>query len=125
MARLLIVEPKGSFHALFAVALAQAGYIAIEAANSYEGWPAADVAYRADGWRSRRTSASLLLVEAAAQFHTFFRDILVQEGYVVTTAVASRREDLIEDLKALAKEEQDKRRLERLQEALRLVEKPG
>ena len=87
MARLLIVEPKGSFHALFAVALAQAGYIAIEAANSYEGWPAADVAYRADGWRSRRTSASLLLVEAAAQFHTFFRDILAQEGYVVTTAV--------------------------------------
>ena len=37
MARLLIVEPEADFHALFDAALAQAGYVAVEAANSYEG----------------------------------------------------------------------------------------
>ena len=36
MARLLIVEPEADFHALFDAALAQAGYVAVEAANSYE-----------------------------------------------------------------------------------------
>ena len=87
MARLLIVEPEADFHTLFDAALAQAGYMAVEAANSYEGPPAADATGLATGTRARR--APLLLVEAAAQFHAFFRDVLVQEGYVVTAAVHS------------------------------------
>jgi DNA-binding response OmpR family regulator len=89
MARLLIVAPEVAFHTLLDAALAQAGYVAVEAANSYEGWPAADVAYRAAGRRPPRAPARarLLLVDAAAQFDTFFRDVLAQEGYVVTTAV--------------------------------------
>ena len=49
MARLLIVKPETFFHTLFHTVLAQAGYVAIEAANSYEGQPAADVACLADG----------------------------------------------------------------------------
>ena len=49
MARLLIVAPEADFHTLFADVLAQAGYVAVEAANSYEGRPAADAARRADG----------------------------------------------------------------------------
>ena len=43
MARLLIVKPEASFHTLFHAVLAQAGYVAIEAANGYEGRPVADV----------------------------------------------------------------------------------
>jgi hypothetical protein len=94
MARLLIVAPEADFHSIFAAALAQAGYVAVEAANSYEGSPVADVARRAGVRRSRRTlrPAPLLLVEATGQFDAFFRDILVQEGYVVTEAVHSSAE---------------------------------
>ena len=90
MARLLIVEPEADFHTLFDAALAQAGYVAVEAANSYEG-PAAEAVCLASVTRGRRASGRppLLLVEAAAQFHAFFRDVLVQEGYVVTAAVHS------------------------------------
>ena len=90
MARLLIVEPEADFHTLFDAALAQAGYVAVEAANSYEG-PAAEAVCLAAVTRDRRAPgrAPLLLVEAAAQFHAFFRDVLVQEGYVVTAAVHS------------------------------------
>jgi hypothetical protein len=89
MARLLIVKPAASFYTLFHIVLAQAGYVAIEAANSYEGRPAADVACLADGRRERRapTRARLLIVEAAAQFHAFFCEVLAQEGYLVTEAV--------------------------------------
>ena len=50
MARLLIVKPETSFHTLF-----QAGYVAIEAANSYEGQPAADVAGLVDGRMGMRS----------------------------------------------------------------------
>jgi DNA-binding response OmpR family regulator len=91
MARLLIVEPEADFHALFDAALAQAGYVAVEAANSYEGQPAMDAVCRAAVTRGRRgpVRAPLLVVEAAAQFHAFFRDVLAQEGYVVTAAVHS------------------------------------
>jgi hypothetical protein len=91
MARLLIVEPEADFHTLFDAALAQAGYVAVEAANSYEGQPAADAVCLAAVTRNRRAPrrAPLLLVEAAAQFHAFFRDVLDQEGYVVTAAVHS------------------------------------
>ena len=91
MARLLIVEPEADFHTLFDAALAQAGYVAVEAANSYEGPPAAEAVCLASVTRGRRASGRppLLLVEAAAQFHAFFRDVLVQEGYVVTAAVHS------------------------------------
>jgi hypothetical protein len=91
MARLLIVAPAADFHTLFDAALAQAGYVVVEAANSYEGPPAADAVGRATGPRARRGPgrAPLLLVEATAQFHAFFRDVLAQEGYVVTTAVPS------------------------------------
>ena len=91
MARLLIVEPEADFHTLFDAALAQAGYVAVEAANSYEGQPAADAVCLAAVTRNRRAprQAPLLLVEAAAQFHAFFRDVLDQEGYVVTAAVHS------------------------------------
>ena len=53
MARLLIVEPEADFHTLFDAALAQAGYVAVEAANSYEGPPAADTARRAETRRPR------------------------------------------------------------------------
>jgi hypothetical protein len=89
MARLLIVKPAASFHILFHAGLAQAGYVAIEAANSYEGRPAADVVCLGDGRRDRRTPARarLLIVEAAAQFHALFCEVLAQEGYVVTEAV--------------------------------------
>jgi len=48
MARYLIVKPEASFHTLFHAALALAGYVAIDATNSYEGRPAADVACLAD-----------------------------------------------------------------------------
>jgi len=82
MARLLIVKPEEDFHALLHAVLAQAGYVAVEAANSYEGRPAADAVCLADGRRAR-----LLIVEAKAQFHAFFCEILTQEGYVVTEAV--------------------------------------
>ena len=54
MARLLIVQPEPSFHTLFRIVLAQAGYVAIEAANSYEGQPAADTAGLADSRIGRR-----------------------------------------------------------------------
>ena len=54
MARLLIVQPEVSFHPLFHTVRAQAGYIAIAAANRYEGPPAADVAGLADGRRDLR-----------------------------------------------------------------------
>jgi hypothetical protein len=89
MARLLIVKPEVSFHTLFHTVLAQAGYVAIEAANSYEGRPAADMVCLADGRRERRapTRARLLIVEAATQFHAFFCEVLAQEGYLVTEAV--------------------------------------
>lgn len=43
--------------------------------------------------------------------------------YVVTTSIASRREELINELKALAKEERDKRKSAMLDEALKLAEK--
>jgi DNA-binding response OmpR family regulator len=91
MARLLIVKPETSFHTLFHAVLAQAGYVAIEAANSYERRPAADVVCLADGRRDRRAPARarLLIVEAAAQFHAFFCEVLAQAGYVVTEAVNS------------------------------------
>ena len=86
MARLLIVAPEADFHPLFAAALAQAGYVAVEAANSYEGGPTADAARRTETRRPRRGPgrADLLLVEATAQFDAFFRDVLAQEGYRVT-----------------------------------------
>src|SRR5438552_11607968 len=86
MARLLIVQPEPSFHALFRIVLAQAGYVAIEAANSYEGQPAADVAGLTEGKLTRRAPAraSLLIVEATAQFHAFFCEVLAQDGYIVT-----------------------------------------
>ncbi len=89
MARLLIVEPEANFHTLFDAALAQAGYVALEAANSYEGRLAADAVCRADVRRDRRapTRARLLIVEPATQFHAFFRAVLVEEGYVVTAVV--------------------------------------
>ena len=89
MVGLLIVQPEPSFHTLFRIVLAQAGYVAIEAANSYEGQPAADVAGLTEGKLTRRAPAraSLLIVEAAAQFHAFFCEVLAQEGYVVTEAV--------------------------------------
>ncbi len=89
MVRRLIVEPEDDFHTLFGAALAQAGYVAIEAANSYEGLPVADAVCRAAVRRAKRapTRARLLIVEPAAQFHAFFRAVLVQEGYVVTAAV--------------------------------------
>jgi hypothetical protein len=91
MARLLIVKPETSFHTLFHIVLAQAGYVAIEAANSYEGRPAVDVVCLADGRRDRQAPrrACLLIVEAAAQFHAFFCEVLAQAGYVVTEAVNS------------------------------------
>jgi len=41
--------PEASFHTLFQVVLAQAGCTAIEAVNSYEGRPTADVVCLADG----------------------------------------------------------------------------
>ena len=90
MARLLIVEPEDDFHTLFDAALAQAGYVAIEAANSYEGRPAAAVC-RADVTTDMRepSLADMLIVERERQFHAFFRDVLAQEGYVVTEAVTS------------------------------------
>ena len=90
MARLLIVEPEADFHTLFDAALAQAGYVAVEAANSYEGHGGGSgvPGVRHTGSAGVR-AAPLLLVEAAAQFHAFFRDVLVQEGYVVTAAVHS------------------------------------
>jgi hypothetical protein len=89
MAHLLIVKPEVSFHTLFHAALAQAGYIAIEAANSYEGQPAADVVCLGDGRRARRTPApARLLIVEAAQFHAFFCEVLAQEGYLVTEAVS-------------------------------------
>ena len=101
MARLLIVAPAADFHTLFDAALAQAGYVVVEAANSYEGPPAADAARRAGTRRSRRApgGAPLLLVEATAQFDAFFRDILAQEGYVVTEAVYSSAEHPTADVR--------------------------
>ena len=54
MARLLIVEPEADFHTLFDAALAQAGYVAVEAANSYEGPPAAEAVCLASVTRGRR-----------------------------------------------------------------------
>ena len=101
MARLLIVAPEADFHSLFAAALAQAGYVAVEAANSYEGPPAADTARRAETRRVRRTSrrAHLLLVEATAQFDAFFRDVLAQEGYVVTAVVHRSAEQPATDVR--------------------------
>ena len=91
MARLLIVAPEDDFHTLFADVLAQAGYVAVEAANSYEGWPAADAACQVDGTRARQAPAlgRLLLVEPAAQFLAFFCDVLAQTGYVAVAAVPS------------------------------------
>ena len=91
MARLLIVAPEDDFHTLFDDVLAQAGYVAVAAANSYEGRPAADAAYRADTTRALRAPAlgRLLLVEPAAQFLAFFRDVLAQTGYVALAAVPS------------------------------------
>jgi hypothetical protein len=99
MARLLIVTPEADFRPLFAAAMAQAGYVAVEAANSYEGQPAADTARRAETRRPRRAPgrAHLLLVEATAQFDAFFRDVLAQEGYVVTAAVQRSAEPLAAD----------------------------
>lgn len=97
MARLLIVAPEADFHSLFAAALAQAGYVAVEAANSYEGPPAADTARRAETRRARR--AHLLLVEATAQFDAFFRDVLAQEGYVVTAVVHRSAEQPATDVR--------------------------
>ena len=71
MARLLIVEPEADFHTLFDAALAQAGYVAVEAANSYEGrrrrkrcaWrPSHGVGGRPGGppcsWSKRRPSST-------------------------------------------------------------------
>jgi len=91
MARLLIVGPEDYFHTLFQAALAQAGYAAVEAANSYEGLSAADAACLADGTMElgEPERARLLLVEAEAQFLVFFRDVLEQEGYVVSQTVYS------------------------------------
>jgi DNA-binding response OmpR family regulator len=91
MARLLIVEPEADFHTFFDAALAQAGYVALEAANSYAGRPSADTVCVADGTRDRRepVRARLLMVEAEAQFHPFFCDVLAYKGYVVTVAVTS------------------------------------
>ena len=91
MARLLIVEPEDDFHTLFQAVLAQAGYVAVEAANSYEGQLVVDAVCRSDLMRDIREHAPayLLIVEAEAQFHAFFRDVLAQEGYVVTEAVTS------------------------------------
>jgi len=54
MARLLIVKPATAFHTLFHAGLAQAGDVAIEAAHSYEGQPAADTAGLANGRISMR-----------------------------------------------------------------------
>src|SRR2546427_4556658 len=92
MARLLIVQPEPSFHTLFRSVLAQAGDVAIEAANSYEGQPAADVACLTDGKLTRRAPAPArrLIVEAAAQFHAFFCEGLAQEGYGVTEGIHPR-----------------------------------
>ena len=94
MARLLIVEPEADFHTLFQAVLAQAGYVAVEAANSYEGQLGVDAVCRSDVMRAIREPAlaHLLLVEAEAQFHAFFCGVLAQEGYVVTEAVTSAAE---------------------------------
>jgi hypothetical protein len=91
MARLFIVAPADDFHTLFDDVLAQAGYIAVEAANSYEGRPTANMVCRADGPRALPAPAlrRLLLVEPAAQFLAFFRDVLAQAGYVALEAVPS------------------------------------
>jgi DNA-binding response OmpR family regulator len=91
MARLLIVEPEAYVRALLDDALAQAGFVAVEAANRYEGLPAGEAACLADGLRDLwgPARARLLLVEAEAQFLTFFQAVLEQEGYVVTTTVPS------------------------------------
>src|SRR5262245_45539091 len=73
MARLLIIKPEAYFHTLCHTVLTQAGYVAIEAANTYEGRPAADVVCLADGRLDRRAPARarLLIVDAETQFHTF------------------------------------------------------
>jgi DNA-binding response OmpR family regulator len=91
MARLLIVEPEDYFHTLFQAVLAQAGYVAVEAANSYEGQLVVDAVCRSDVMRDIREPAlaHLLIVEAEAQFHAFFCGVLAQEGYVVTEASAA------------------------------------
>jgi hypothetical protein len=91
MARLLVVGPEDYFHTLFQAVLAQAGYVAVEAANSYEGQLVVDAVCRSDVMRDIRepTLAPLLIVEAEAQFHAFFCGVLAQEGYAVTEAVTS------------------------------------
>jgi hypothetical protein len=104
MARLLIVKPEAYFYTIFHAVLAQAGYVAIEAANSYEGRPAADVVCLADGRLDRRAPAParLLIVEAAAQFHDIFCEVLIQEDYVVTEAVSRSAGLAVTDAAGLA-----------------------
>ena len=113
MARLLIVEPEDYFHTLFQAVLAQAGYVAVEAANSYEGQLAVDAVCRSDVMRDIRgpALAHLLIVKAEAQFHAFFCGVLAQEGYVVTEAVTSVAELAAVDAAGLADVRRDLRYL--------------
>ena len=113
MARLLIVEPEDDFHTLFQAVMAQAGYVAVEAANSYEGQLVVDAVCQSDVMRDIRepTLAHLLIVEAEAQFHAFFCGVLAQEGYVVTEAVTSVAELAAVDAAGLADVRRDLRYL--------------
>ena len=113
MARLLIAKPEVSFHTLFHAVLAQAGYVAIEAANSYEGRPAADVACLAGGRLGRRAPAQapLLIVDAEAQFQAFFCEVLAQAGYLVTEAVSRSAGLAVADAAGLADGRMDLRYL--------------
>lgn len=113
MARLLIVEPEDYFHTLFQAVLAQTGYVAVEAANSYEGQLVVDAVCRSDVMRDIREPAlaHLLIVEAEAQFHAFFCGVLAQEGYVVTEAVTSVAELAAVDAAGLADVRRDLRYL--------------
>jgi CheY-like chemotaxis protein len=113
MARLLIVEPEDDFHTLFQAVLAQAGYVTVEAANSYEGQLVVDTVCRSNVMRDIREPplAHLLIVEAEAQFHAFFCGVLAQEGYVVTEAVTSVAELAVVDAAGLADVRRDLRYL--------------
>jgi hypothetical protein len=113
MARLLIVKPEASFYTLFQVVRAQAGYVAIEAANSYEGRPSADMMCLADGRLDRRapTRSRLLIVDAEAQFQAFFCEVLAQAGYLVTEAVSRSAGLAVADAAGLADGRMDLRYL--------------